>query len=362
MTTLRLYARPDGSGQLDPAGRQAIERAAAILRGGGTVAFATETVYGLGANALDPAALARVFLAKQRPAWDPLIVHVAEPAMLARVAVDLAPVAHLLIDRFWPGPLTLLVPRHSHLPSAVTAGRELVGVRMPAHPVARALIQAAGVPLAAPSANTFGHLSPTTAAHVLADLDGRIEAVLDSGDTTHGLESTVLDTTVDPCLLYRPGAIPLEQLRHVWPAIEPYQQPASDSLSPEALPSPGLDIRHYAPRAALHLVQPDAQDLLPGILAALEAALEQARPSHARIGLMLPLSIGLDAEQAIAAGAALVYAWGEWSDLPLLARRLFAGLRTLDEQGADLILCPLPPPHGLGTAIRDRLQKAARRI
>ena len=174
-----------------------LARAAELLRAGGTVAFPTETVYGLGANALDAAAVAKIFAAKQRPDWDPVIVHVEGHEMLERVAEvpagDEGRVVAKLMEAFWPGPLTLLLPRTAAVPDAVTAGRSLVGVRSPAHPVARELIRLAGVPIAAPSANRFGHTSPTTAAHVLADLDGRIDAVLDGGATSVGVESTVLD-------------------------------------------------------------------------------------------------------------------------------------------------------------------------
>jgi L-threonylcarbamoyladenylate synthase len=169
-----------------------ITRAAHILRSGGTVAFPTETVYGLGANALDADAIEEIFLAKERPHWDPLIVHVSDRIMLDRVGI-VTPQAERLIDAFWPGPLTLLLERTSLIPDAVTAGRPLVGVRMPAHPIALALIAAAAVPIAAPSANRFGRISPTTAVHVLEDLDHRIDAVLDGGPTRVGLESTVLD-------------------------------------------------------------------------------------------------------------------------------------------------------------------------
>ena len=194
-----------------------VARAAALLRAGGTVAFPTETVYGLGANALDPAAVAKIFAAKQRPSWDPMIVHVEGREMLERVAVvpagDEGRVVARLMEAFWPGPLTLLLPRTAAVPDSVTAGRWLVGVRSPAHPVARELILRAGVPVAAPSANRFGGMSPTTAAHVLADLDGRIDAVLDGGATNVGVESTVLD--VGARTIYRPGAVTAAMIAQV---------------------------------------------------------------------------------------------------------------------------------------------------
>jgi len=201
--TLRLIVDATKLDTLE-AGR-ALDQAAAILRRGGLVALPTETVYGLGANALDEAAVKAIFAAKQRPAWDPVIVHIADEFMLAKLVEQVPDAAVKLMKAFWPGPLTLLLPRSSAVPDVVTAGRPLVGVRMPAHPVALELIRRAGVPVAAPSANMFGHISPTTAAHVLHDLDGRIDAVLDAGCTAHGVESTVLDPCQSPMLIYRPG-------------------------------------------------------------------------------------------------------------------------------------------------------------
>jgi L-threonylcarbamoyladenylate synthase len=359
--TLRLLVDPpavlSADGPAAPA-NATLALAGAILRDGGTVAFATETVYGLGANALDATAIEKIFAAKQRPAWDPLIVHIADVSMLTQVVGNIPPAARILMDHFWPGPLTLLMPRHADLPATVTAGRGKVGVRMPAHPVARALICAAGVPIAAPSANTFGHVSPTTAAHVAADLDGRIDAILDSGETTLGLESTVLDTCVDPCILYRPGAITLEQLRAVWPSVAAYADPeveldTGDAALLSGLPSPGLGMRHYAPRARLVLVESDSARLAEHLL----AALHQARADDQRTGLMLPREF----DPQLRIESEVTYAWGAWNDPVELAQRLFAGLRALDAQCVDVIVCPVPPAEGIGAAIIDRLRKAARR-
>src|ERR1700722_14579157 len=204
--TLRLFVASNHLDRVEA--REALDQAAEILRAGGTVALPTETVYGLGANALDATAVAKIFAAKQRPAWDPIIVHVADEAMTASVVTEISEPAsariRALMAAFWPGPLTLLLPRSAAVPDIVTAGRPLVGIRMPAHPVALELIRRAGVPIAAPSANRFGHTSPTTAAHVLADLDGRIDVVLDAGPTAHGVESTVLDPNQSPMIIYRP--------------------------------------------------------------------------------------------------------------------------------------------------------------
>jgi L-threonylcarbamoyladenylate synthase len=400
--------------------RPGIARAAELLRAGATVAFPTETVYGLGANALDPAAIHKIFLAKQRPAWDPLIVHIDSPAMLSRVVALTPELAHLtevLIAAFWPGPLTLLLPRTSAVPDSVTAGRPLVGVRMPAHAAARELIRLAAVPIAAPSANRFGGPSPTTAAHVLADLDGRIDAVLDGGPTLVGLESTVFD--VSARAIYRPGAITPQMLSNVLgePVHIVTSNPSEERLVPEigrdtgsveklaseigrdagpaerlaseigrdyrpgtnepastralapgtgssndpaqeaapstsflSLASPGLDIRHYAPRARLILVA-DQRQLLDEI----------ALHPPAEVGVMLP-------DGWNPGSAKFTFRWGPWPiassaappDASTLAHRLYSGLRTLDDCGVKVILCPLPPPDGLGEALRDRLQKAAR--
>jgi L-threonylcarbamoyladenylate synthase len=194
--TLRLPVDPTAIDS--PASLASLRQAAELLRSGGTVAFPTETVYGLGANALDQRAVQSIFEAKQRPAWDPLIVHVVDQDQLGVVAVDIPPNGRLLMEAYWPGPLTLLLPRSELVPAIVTAGRNRVGVRMPCHPVAQRLIELAGVPIAAPSANSFGRTSPTRSEFVLQDLDGRIDAVIDSGDTTLGLESTVVVLCADP--------------------------------------------------------------------------------------------------------------------------------------------------------------------
>lgn len=346
--TLRLRVDPNDLASV--ASRISIERAADILQRGGTVAFPTETVYGLGANALDPAAIARIFAAKQRPAWDPLIVHISDEEMLRRIIDNLPDNALRLIEVFWPGPLTLLLPKNTSIPHSVTAGRPRVGVRMPAHPVAQALIRAAGVPVAAPSANTFGRISPTLAAHVAEDLEGRIDAILDAGEATHGLESTVVDVGESPCVVYRPGVITLEQIRAVCVGAVAYADTES-AAAPESLPSPGLGLRHYAPRAKLVLIDGEGEEQ---IAAFRQAALSAA--AECRVGLMLP-----DSFQMAALGIqAQIFRWGSWGDREELAQRLFAGLRQLDSFGVALILCPLPAAWGIGVAIRDRLQKAAK--
>jgi L-threonylcarbamoyladenylate synthase len=251
---------------------------------------------------------------------------------------------------FWPGPLTLLLPRTARLPDVVTAGRPLVGVRMPAHPVALELIRRAGVPVAAPSANLFGHISPTTAEHVIADLDGRIDAVVDAGPTEHGVESTVLDPCQIPMVIYRPGAVTAAQIQVSAGAVEVFRNSGLREATPRAaLPSPGMGLRHYAPRARLVLIEGE----LAGLVARLAGLVSEL--SEDQVGIMLP------ADVAAPAGAAAVYAWGRWSAPEDLAHRLYAGLRTLDDAGCTVILCPVPPAEGIGAAIRDRLLKAGNR-
>ncbi len=326
-----------------------VARAAEILRSGGTVAFPTETVYGLGANALDVTAVGRIFAAKARPSWDPLIVHVSDEAMRLRVADlrgEIGSRAERLMEAFWPGPLTLLLPRTEAVPDAVTAGRPLVGVRMPAHRTAMELIRMAGVPVAAPSANRFGRTSPTTAAHVLEDLQGRIDAVLDGGATEVGVESTVLDVSQYPMMIYRPGAVTPEMIAEVAGEARMFEALSGDPM-PESLPSPGVGLRHYAPRARLVLVREIAEDVRLTLRAAIDGE------SRLRVGAMLP--DGWDK-----GSASHVFAWGVWKDDEVLARRLFDGLRSLDDAGAEVIICPLPTAGGLRDAIRDRLEKAAR--
>ncbi|MES2393382.1 MAG: L-threonylcarbamoyladenylate synthase [Acidobacteriota bacterium] len=332
------------------------ERAAQILREGRLVAFATETVYGLGANALSADAVARIFEAKKRPSWDPLIVHLASASQLADITRLPPPLAFrisALANAFWPGPLTLLLPRNANIPDAVTAGGPLVGVRVPAHPAALALLEAAHLPIAAPSANLYGHTSPTTAAHVLADLDGRIDAVLDAGPTSIGLESTVLDPTQTPMVLYRPGAITASRLTAVTGvAVEIFQPGESSPSTPQqALPSPGVGLRHYAPHARLVLVEGSSEALNRELLTLAND------PTH-HVGVLIPSGWPVDIFSH--KYPAILEPWADWNDPHSLAARLFAGLRSLDDRGATVIVCPLPEPGGMSDAIRDRLRKAAR--
>jgi L-threonylcarbamoyladenylate synthase len=325
---------------------ESIAQCAEILLRGGLVAMPTETVYGLAANALNATAVERIFRAKERPYWDPLIVHVSDEVMLMQVVTEVPGSAQKLMDVFWPGPLTMLLPRKKSLPDAVPAGRELAGVRMPAHPIALALLRAADVPLAAPSANRFGGISPTTAEHVLADLDGRIDAVLDAGPAVIGVESTVLDPVAR--VLYRQGGVSQTEIEDVLgESVTIYDRPAEASqtaAAPESLPSPGVGIRHYAPRARLLLVQTENE---------MRSVLKNVSAS---VGVMLPQNWRIPDWQGV------IFRWAHSHDAREQARTLYSGLRSLDAAGVATIICPLPAASGepLVEAIRDRLLKAAR--
>lgn len=325
-----------------------IERAARCLREGGLVAFPTETVYGLGANALDADAAARIFVAKQRPANDPLIVHLASAADLPLVAIHVPAVAYQLAERFWPGPLTLVLPRGPAVPAVVTSGGTSVAVRVPSHPVARALIAAAGVPVAAPSANLFSRPSPTTAAHVIEDLGGRVDLVLDGGATTIGVESTVLDLTTAPPRVLRPGAVTAGMLRALIPDLATGPRPgAADTPA-----SPGLLETHYAPRAVLTLYAGPAEPRRLRML----SEVRNAVGSGARIGAV----VTDDEVAAFSAAGAVVASLGAAGDLDTAAVRLYAALRSLDTAGVERIVATaIPADEHLGAALADRLGRAA---
>jgi len=335
---------------------QVIAVAAAEIQSGHLVAFPTETVYGLGANALDEAAVRRIFVAKGRPAEDPLIVHLSSPDDLPRVVRYLPPQAEALARTFWPGPLTLVLPSHSAIPRSVTAGLQTVAVRVPAHAVALALLRASGVPIAAPSANRFGHTSPTTARHVLDDLDSRIDLILDGGPTTIGVESTVLDMTRFPPLILRPGGVTREALESVLGTVLVYGEEGAPSVQPQKpKPSPGMLERHYAPRARLVLFLSD----LPPVT--LSRMAEMARRLLAE-GRVVGVLIADEDAPAFEGLTVRLFCLGSSADLEGMARRLYAGLRALDEQGVEVILARDFGEQGLGLAIRDRLRRAAAQV
>ena len=333
--------RPDPSG---------IARAAALLRDGRLVAFPTETVYGLGANALDVVAVRKIFSAKGRPAEDPLIVHVHDASELDRLTSEIPDTVPALASRFWPGPLTMVLRRSSAVPREVTAGLDTVAVRIPAHPVAHALIAAAAIPIAAPSANLFSRPSPTRAAHVLEDLDGRIDLVIDAGPTDVGVESTVIDLTGRVPTILRPGAITLEMIRGVLPHA---QMGNTATHETGGMKSPGLLAKHYSPRAPLTLYEGSGAAVVTRI--AMDAAEASARGQ--RVGV---IAANDDRIKAGHPGDIRVEELGREDDSAAVAANLYSALRALDAQGVDLILArSFPHQSGLGVAVHDRLRRAA---
>jgi L-threonylcarbamoyladenylate synthase len=330
----------------------AIERAAACLRRGGLVAFPTETVYGLGVHALDREAVLRLFHAKERPANDPLIVHVSTIDDVAPLVAELPPYAYALAARFWPGPLTIVVRRSRAVPDEVTAGLDTVAIRVPSHPVARALISAAGIPIAAPSANLFSRPSPTDAMHVIADLNDRIDMVVDGGPTEVGVESTVVDLSQALPVILRPGAVGLDMLRAVLPNIESRNPAIEPSGTPQ---SPGLMSKHYAPRALVTLYEGDAE-------AALSAMVRDARALVGGGKAVAVLAFAEDIAQLVDLPVHLVHLGGEGQTADVAAR-LYAALRECDDLGADAVLARIATTqHALSAAVRDRLHRAATRI
>jgi len=310
-----------------------ITEAAAALRAGKLVAFPTETVYGLGALALDPAAIARVFEAKERPSFDPLIVHVADVDAVDALVTDFSPVARRLSERFWPGPLTLVLPKRPIVPDLVTAGLPTVGIRIPDHPVALNLLREVNAPVAAPSANLFGRTSPTCAEHVVEQLGNRIDLVLDGGSCRVGLESTVLLPDHDPPLVLRLGGVTLEEVTAELGNVE---VAGPQTAEQGAQLAPGLLSQHYAPRTPFLLVEDWS-----------------AIPQEGRGGI-LAFDSPPPIEQSIA-----IDVLSSTGDLREAAANLFASIRRLDAAGLDWIAARLLPEEGLGRAINDRLRRAA---
>ncbi len=316
-----------------PAGEAAVAAAARILAEGGLVAFPTETVYGLGAAAANPAAVARIYQAKGRPAFNPLIAHVGDIAAARQIArFDGSALA--LAEAFWPGPLTLVLPKMPDCTVAdlATAGLDTVAIRIPAHPVARQILRAFGGPVVAPSANVSGHVSPTTAAHVQSDLSGRIDLIVDGGAVDVGVESTIIGCFDAPMLL-RPGGVPRADIERVLGRA--LKQPPADADSDSAQPlAPGMLASHYAPRAKVRLHAIGVE------------------PGEALLAFGLGAISGIDA-------AAMVMNLSERGDLTEAATNLFGHLRALDARGARTIAVMPIPDEGLGEAINDRLRRAA---
>lgn len=334
--------------QVLPASAAALAQASALLTAGELVAFPTETVYGLGANALDSAAVLSIFAAKGRPADNPLIVHIHDRAQLKGLC-EVPAVAAPLMDAFWPGPLTLIMPRTSAVPDAVAASLPTVAVRMPSHPVASALLRQCGLPIAAPSANRSGKPSPTTAAHVLEDMDGRIPLILDGGPCDVGVESTVLDISHDrPCIL-RPGGVTRSMLEAVLGPVDVAGSVLRPLRENETALSPGMRYRHYAPDGQVTLVEGNEQT----VVRALSALYADARRQGHQACVMC------FTEHMDALRDCQPHDIGSMARPEEVAHRLFDTLRALDHEGMDAIFSEVVPPEGMGLAVMNRLGRAA---
>lgn len=327
---------------------EGIRRAGEILKQGGLVAFPTETVYGLGANALDETASAKIYRAKGRPSDNPLIVHIADWDAIYRIAEEVPPQAKLLADAFWPGPLTMILKKSARVPLGTTGGLDTVAVRMPANEVARALIRAGGGYVAAPSANTSGRPSPTTAQHVAQDMDGVIDMIIDGGDADIGLESTIVDLTEDVPTILRPGYINEEMLAAAVGRVEMDKGLISDNadIRPKA---PGMKYRHYAPKAQLFIVEGEMHRVREKI----NELTAQHLQSGERVGV-----IGTDESASYYRGG-VVKSIGSRRDETSIARHLYGILREFDEMDVTVIYSESFDTPQMGQAIMNRLIKAA---
>ncbi len=311
--------------------RGVMRKAAAIIRSGGIVAFPTETVYGLGADAFNPLAVARIFEAKNRPLFDPLIVHIADLSQMKRLTDGLDRRAGRLAGRFWPGPLTMVLPKHELVPEIVTAGLDTVAIRMPDHLIARDLIMGSGTPIAAPSANRFGYISPTKAFHVLEQLGDRVDMIIDGGDCAVGVESTIIKLAGEESVILRPGGVPIEEIEAVIGPVERRPEAARGPEAPGQLPS------HYSPS-------------IPVILAASIREIDFSRSDAAFLLFKKPAcDIPENRAEILSVDG----------DLKEAAANLFSSLHRLDRMKVKVIIAEPVPEHGLGIAIMDRLRRAA---
>ncbi len=317
---------------------EALKQAGKVINEGGLVVFPTETVYGLGADGLNPRAVKSIFRAKGRPSDNPLILHVSDMNMAEKTG-KINPAAKKIMEKFWPGPITVVVEKQDIVPTEVTAGLDTVAIRMPENPVARMLIEAAGVPVAAPSANLSGKPSPTAFRHAFDDMNGRVDIIIDGGNCDIGIESTVVDTTVFPPMVLRPGGITAEMLAEIFPdvTVEEHKKEGTEGYKPK---SPGMKYKHYAP---------DAQVILYKTTEKLAEDLKMFVSEGKKVGLFKSEKSSLSAEIEIC--------WGK--DTTDLAKRLFYSLRRFDELGAEIILCELPEKSGMWQGVYNRLYKSA---
>jgi L-threonylcarbamoyladenylate synthase len=325
-----------------------IEEAGTVIREGGLVAFPTETVYGLGANALDEEAVKKIFVAKGRPQDNPLIVHVAD-FDLEPLVKNIPEVAVKLMESFWPGPLTIILEKSELIPDVTSAGLSSVGIRMPSNNISRELIRAAGVPIAAPSANISGRPSPTEASRCVEDLEGRVDFILGGGSCKVGLESTIVDCTSNPPCVLRPGGVTLDMLRKVDSAI--YIDPAvmkkaEGNFKPKA---PGMKYRHYAPKAPMKIIQGDLQKTIEIIKEIVQNSIDENK----QVGI-------LATEESIDKyPQGMVISLGSRTDVESIGKNLFEALRRFDDAGVDIILSEAFEEDGFGTAVMNRLKKSA---
>lgn len=324
-----------------------IEIAAEIIKSGGLVAFPTETVYGLGANALDSEASKKIYEAKGRPSDNPLIAHIASLDILEGIVEDISDVAWKLIEKFWPGPMTLIFKKKNIVPDSTTGGLDTLAVRFPSNEIAQALIKKSGAPIAAPSANTSGRPSPTKGEHVIEDLDGKVDMIIDGGEVGLGLESTIIDVTGKPTIL-RPGFITQEMLEKVIEEVECDQtilEKPDEDLAPKA---PGMKYRHYAPKTELVIVKGEAQKVADRI----KEEIEKTDKKTAIITVDQHQGFYQDVE-------AKVVSWGDKNKMDEIAHKIFDELRNVDEWGVDIIYCEAFEEKDLGLAVMNRLTKAA---
>ncbi len=330
--------------------REIIEKAAKIIKKGGLVAFPTETVYGLGASAFDKKAIRKIFKVKKRPIDNPVIVHIADFKDLKKLAKKIPKEVKILAKKFWPGPLTLVLPKKKIVPDEVTAGAKTVAIRMPKNKIALELIKISGVPIAAPSANLAGRPSPTTAQHVFEDLGDKIDLILDGGKTKVGIESTVLDLTTKPPLILRPGGISLEKLKKVLKNVKPHPFLKGERLKNKILKSPGMKYRHYAPKAPLILIEEKNK------IKKIKNLIKIYKKKKKIVGVLATKE-----NEKFYKKADLILVVGSQKNLNQIAKNLFKTLREFDKRKVDVILAEGFPEKGIGFAIMHRLKKAAKK-
>ncbi len=320
--------------------QKSVNAASEILKNGGIVAIPTETVYGLAASAFDDNAIKSVFTAKGRPQDNPLIVHISSLSMLSRVAVDVPETAYILADKFWPGPLTLILPKNEKIAKSVSAGLSTVAVRFPSEKIATDIISKADLPLAAPSANLSGRPSPTTANHVIADLNGKIDGIVIGNDCEVGVESTVVSLVTNPPRLLRPGAVTFEQLLTVIPDLSVDKAVLSEPEKDEKVASPGMKYKHYAPKTETYLVEGDNFAFAEFVNKKKNA-----------------VSVCFEEDAELITGKKIIY--GKMTDTKTLAKNVFSVLRTVDTLGVDTVFVHAPEKSGVGLAVYNRLIRAA---